>query len=175
MELSRRDAVAALAAVGVGGAAGYGAHERGPDDDPDPGPTDAVVETLTAAAEVLYPIEVAGLEPFVGTYAARRAAADDAHARRVRETIRTVDDRATEWYDAAFADLPAADRDAVLREMGADTVDPAPDGTTAERVRYYLVNDLLLALYASPTGGELVGIENPVGHPGGAESYRRGP
>jgi len=174
MELSRRDAIAALAAVGVGaGAAGYAAHELG--GDAPSAPSDAVVGTLTAAAELLYPSDVTGVEAFVETYAERRAVADDAHARGVRETVRTVDDAASEWYGSAFADLPAGDRDAVLRELGADTADPAPDGTTAERVRYYLVNDLLLALYASPTGGELVGIENPQGHPGGVVSYRRGP
>ncbi|MEA5408870.1 hypothetical protein VB773_15715 [Haloarculaceae archaeon H-GB2-1] len=55
------------------------------------------------------------------------------------------------------------------------TAEPNPDGTTAERVRYYLVNEPLYALYASPTGGTLVGIENPQGHPGGTESYQRGP
>jgi hypothetical protein len=61
--------------------------------------------------------------------------------------------------------------------MGADTADPDPDpdGTDAGRVRYYVVNELLYALYASPTGGELVGIENPRGYPGGTASYRRGP
>jgi hypothetical protein len=174
MELSRRDAVAALAAVGVGaGAAGYAADELG--GDAPSAPPDPVVGTLTAAAEVLYPSDVTGVEAFVETYAERRAAADDAHFRRVRETVRAVDEAASEWYGSPFADLPAGDRDAVLRELGADTADPAPEGTTAERVRYYLVNDLLLALYASPTGGELVGIENPQGHPGGVESYRRGP
>ncbi len=175
MELSRRDAVAALAAIGVGGgAAALAARESRPGDDADHGPVPDVA-TLVAAAEVVYPSEVTGLEAFVETYAERRAAADGAHARGIREAARTVDDRARSWYDAPFADLPADDRDALLREVGADTADPAPDGTTAERVRYYLVNDLLLALYASPTGGELVGLENPQGHPGGTESYRRGP
>jgi len=53
--------------------------------------------------------------------------------------------------------------------------DENPDGTAAERVRFFVVNELLLALYASPTGGELVGIENPQGYAGGAESYQRGP
>jgi hypothetical protein len=42
-------------------------------------------------------------------------------------------------------------------------------------VRYYVVNELLYALYTSPTGGELVGIENPQGHPGGHESYQHEP
>jgi hypothetical protein len=42
-------------------------------------------------------------------------------------------------------------------------------------VRHLVVNDLLYALYASPTGARLAGLENPPGHPGGIESYREGP
>jgi len=71
-------------------------------------------------------------------------------------------------------DLSVADRDSLLREVGADTAPPDPDGTNAERVRFYVVNELLYALYTSPTGGELVGIENPQGHPGGTDTYQRG-
>jgi hypothetical protein len=175
MELTRRDAIGALAAVGVAGATAYAA-DRSAESGGDPGaPPAPDVETLVAAAEVLYPGEVTGIEAFVETYAERRAAGDDDHARGVRAAAATVDDRAREWYDAPFAELPAADRDSLLREMGADTADEDPDGTTAQQVRYFVVNDLLLALYASPTGGELVGIENPQGHPGGTESYRGGP
>jgi len=51
-------------------------------------------------------------------------------------------------------------------------VSPSKPG---HRVRYYLVNDLLFALYSSPTGGKLVGIENPQGHPGGTGSYQQPP
>jgi len=169
MELSRRDAVAALAAVGVGGGATtYAFREREGSAAPD-------LETLVAVAEVVYPGEVEGVGPFVETYAAARASGGDDHARGVREAVERVDEYAREWYGTPFADLSAADRDSLLREMGVDTADERPAGTTAERVRYYLVGDLLLALYASPTGGELVGIENPQGHPGGTASYRRGP
>ncbi len=169
MELSRRDAVAALAAIGAG--TGAAVHAVDSDDDTAAPP----VETLVAAAEVVYPSELSGVEPFVEALAERRAAGDDAHARGVRETVRELDRHAESWYDAPFVELSAADRDALLREVGADTADEDPDGTTAERVRYYVVNELLLALYASPTGGELVGIENPQGHPGGVDSYRQGP
>jgi hypothetical protein len=59
--------------------------------------------------------------------------------------------------------------------MGVDLVDPDPDGFSAERVRFYLVNELLYALYSSPTGGTLLGLENPQGYPGGSESYQQGP
>jgi hypothetical protein len=34
---------------------------------------------------------------------------------------------------------------------------------------------MLYALFTSPTGSELVGIENPTGHPGGYESLTRLP
>ncbi|PSQ18424.1 hypothetical protein BRC99_00075 [Halobacteriales archaeon QS_7_69_60] len=137
MELSRRDAIGALAAIGVGtGAAAY-AVDTGGD------AATAPVETLVAVAEVVYPSELSGVEPFVETFAERRAAGDDDHARGVRAAV--------------------------------DTAAEVPDGSTAERVRYYVVNDLLMALYASPTGGELVGLENPRGHPGGTDSYQRGP
>ena len=173
MELSRRDAIAALGAIGAGaGAAAYAARES---DDSPPGESTPDVETLVAAAEVVYPDEVTGLGSFVEAYARRRATGDDDHARGVRAAVETMDDRAEAWYDDSFADLAAEDRDSLLREMGVDTAAEAPDGSTAERVRYYVVNDLLMALYASPTGGELVGIENPRGHPGGTDSYQRGP
>ena len=169
MELSRRDAIAALGVVGAGAGAAAYAVDTGGD------AATAPVETLVAVAEVVYPSELSGVEPFVETFAERRAAGDDDHARGVRAAVETTDDRAEAWYDAAFADLATEDRDSLLREMGVDTAAEAPDGSTAERVRYYVVNDLLMALYASPTGGELVVLENPQGHPGGTDSYRRGP
>jgi hypothetical protein len=42
-------------------------------------------------------------------------------------------------------------------------------------VRYYVVDELLYAFYASPVGGGMAGIENPPGYPGGTESYQEGP
>ena len=172
MELSRRDAIAALGAVGAGAGAAYAARES---DDSPSGESDPDIETLTAVAEVVYPDEVTGLGSFVEAYARRRAATDNEHARGVRAAVAELNDRAEAWYGAPFAALSADNRDSLLREVGADTAEEDPAGTTAERVRYYVVNDLLMALYASPTGGELVGIENPQGHPGGTDSYQRGP
>lgn len=177
MELTRRDAVGALAALGVAGALAAGARRRdagsgagGPDDVD----VDRVRETLLAAATVVYPEDVSGTEAFLETFLDGRLADRD-HAAAMAETVAELDERAEAWHGERFVDLPAAGRDRLLREVGADTADEDPDGTTAERVRYYVVNELLLALFASPAGGELVGIENPQGHPGGLESYRRGP
>jgi hypothetical protein len=172
MELTRRDAVAALGAVGAGGVGAVGVQRYATGDEGDR--EEEVSETLVAAAEVLYPSTVDGVREFVETFMAGRLD-DGAHAEGVREAVSALETRANAWYDDSFQALSTEDRDSLLEETGADTADENPDGTPAERIRYYIVNELLMALYASPTGGELVGIENPQGHAGGLDTYQRGP
>ncbi|MFB6281312.1 MAG: gluconate 2-dehydrogenase subunit 3 family protein [Haloferacaceae archaeon] len=173
MRLTRRDALAALAAAGVAGGAALASRDGR---DGASGPlADGEVGTLVAAAEVLYPSAVEGVGGFVREFARGRAAERPDHAAGVADAVGYLDEYAGAWRDEAFAALDPAARERVLERMGADAADPDPAGGDAERVRYYVVNELLFALYASPTGGELVGIENPQGHPGGIESYRRGP
>jgi hypothetical protein len=186
MELTRRDAAAALAAIGATGGVALGVRRGsdGPEAPPegdaqtfgDEGlPSDeAVREAMVAVAAVVFPRSVTGVEAFVGRLLDGRLDGS-AHDEGIRAAVAEVESAARSWYDAPVADLSAADRDELLRGLGADSAEEDPTGSTAERVRYYVVNELLLALYASPTGGELVGIENPQGHPGGAESYTRGP
>ena len=190
MELTRRDAAAALAAVGATGGVALGVRRATDDgaagDDAGDGDADAswngdgppddeaVREAMTAVAGVVYPEAVSGVDAFVGSFFHGRLDGS-AHAEGIRTAVAEVESAARSWYDAPVADLSPAERDELLRELGADTAEENPDGTTAERVRYYVVNELLLALYSSPTGGELVGIENPQGYAGGAESYQRGP
>jgi hypothetical protein len=175
MELTRRDAAAALAAVGAtGGVAALGVRRDRRDRRMEGGSDARVRATLTAIAEVVYPSEVSGIEEFVDEFLEGRLS-EEAHAEGIRSAVSELDEHARSWYDERVTELSVEDRDRLLREVGADTAEEDPGGTTAERVRYYVVNELLLALYASPTGGELVGIENPQGHPGGAESYTRGP
>lgn len=177
MQLTRRDAVAALSALGGASLAGCAAptDSEARDGTGEPSDVDAerIRETLIAAAGVVYPDAVSGIPAFVEAFLDGRLA-NDAHARGLDETVAEVNDLAESWYGDAFPELPEAERDSLLREVGAATAAEVPDGRTAERVRYYVVNELLLALYTSPTGGELVGIENPRGHPGGIESYQRG-
>lgn len=180
MELTRRDAVAALAAVGGAGVVGVGLRRRS-DDEPTDDESEAdlpdddhVRETMVAVAEVVYPSELSGIDDFVAEFIGPRLEAD-AHARGIREAVATLDDRGESWHDGPVTDLSLETRDTLLQEVGSDAAEEDPAGTTAQQVRYYVVNELLLALYASPTGGELVGIENPQGHPGGTESYQRGP
>jgi hypothetical protein len=183
MQLTRRDAAAALAAIGATGGVALGVRRAGDDGEgagevagnrEGPSDDEAVRETMAAVAGVVYPESVTGVEGFVDAFLDGRLDGS-AHGEGIRAAVAEVESAARSWYDAPVADLSAADRDRLLRELGADTAEEDPEGSAAERVRYYVVNELLLALYASPTGGELVGIENPQGHPGGAESYTRGP
>ena len=172
MELTRRDAVAALGALGAGTASAGCLQQAATSEAKDGG--ESVQETLVAAAEVLYPSAVEGVEEFVETFLAGRLD-DGPHAEGIREAVDALETRAESWYGDRFAALSVADRESLLRETGAAAADEDPDGTTAEQLRYYVINELLLALYSSPTGGELVGIENPQGHAGGIDSYQRGP
>jgi hypothetical protein len=169
MELTRRDALAALAATGGTAAVGYTVLDDGQADstlaEPD------VVATLAAVAEVLYPDAATGVESFVETYVSGRTGDD--HGAGRREAVAALDATARDWFDAPVVDLPLDTRDRLLRDLGVDVSDPDPEGSLSGRVRFYVVNELLYAFYASPTGGRLVGIENPIGYPGGTESYQR--
>ena len=176
MELTRRDALAALSGAGITLGGGVAALSRESVDASEAGPSlDDTLATLTAAAEVVYPSDVEGIEAFVEAYSLGRIEGRDEYLAGLRDAVADLDETALSWEDARFAALAADRRDTVLRQLGVPTADEDPDGTRAERVRYYVVNELLYALYASPTGGELVGIENPQGHPGGVASYQRGP
>ncbi|MFB6141225.1 MAG: gluconate 2-dehydrogenase subunit 3 family protein [Halosimplex sp.] len=188
-KLTRRDALAALAAAGVtAGTAGCNAIATdrdegtadGPGDRSGPEPPFGPVgqrefAVLTAAAGVLYPGELDGIDEFVAEFVSGRATEQPDHAAGIAEAARYVEEWSRSWMDEGFVELDRSDREAALDRMGAREADPDPDGGDVERVRYYVVNELLFALYSSPTGGKLVGIENPQGYPGGAESYRRGP
>jgi len=180
MELTRRDAVAALASAGIvgGGGAAALARERREERDgerPEPEfPDPRVLDALVATAEVVYPDEVDGIAPFVETYSLGRFEDRPGYRAGVHEAVAELDEHARAWHDEGYVTLDRGTRDELLRSMGVDAAEEDPEGTTAERVRFYAVNELLFALYSSPPGGRLVGIENPQGHPGGIESYRRG-
>lgn len=179
MELTRRDVLGALSASGVGSVSGCsGLLENGTigesptDEDPI---TEHDVETLVALAEVVYPSSVTEIESFVREYSVARVRDDRSYARGVSETVTRLDDYVAELHDESYADLTASTRVDVLQQMSVDTADPDPDGVAGDRIRYYLVNELLYAFYASPTGAGLVGLENPPGYPGGTASYQEGP
>ncbi|WP_318569690.1 gluconate 2-dehydrogenase subunit 3 family protein [Salinigranum marinum] len=191
MRLSRRDALAALAGIGaVGGGAGIvELAARGPpvagddagtvDATPD-GPASAGLDedaraVLVATAEVLYPSAVTGHEAFVDTYVNGRVRGDPDHRAGLLSAVAELDAIARDWHSDAYPELARETRDRLLRDLGVDVADPNPEGPISSRLRWYVVNDLLYAFYTSPTGGRLVGTENPTGYPGGTESYQRGP
>ncbi|QSG14804.1 gluconate 2-dehydrogenase subunit 3 family protein [Halapricum desulfuricans] len=176
--LTRRDAVIALGAAGVG-AGGLGAlvwdelddepPRRGSDDDP------TWRETVVAAAEALYPASVSGVESFVETYVVGRVQDRQTYLDGVQRAAGNIDEYARYWHDRPFAALDRSTRQTVFDDYGLADSAPDPEGSEREQVRYYLLNELLFAFYSSPAGGELVGLENPPGHPGGLDSYQRGP
>jgi hypothetical protein len=177
-ELTRRDALAALAAAGLGVAAsGVFAWEKLTDDDRSDAATLSTDdrETLTVLAETLYPSAVSGVSEFVETYVVGRLDGRPEREAEIVAAIDILDSYTEEWYGAPFRTLDATERDESLDSMGIDVTDPDPEGHDVERVRFYLVNELLFALYTSPTGGELLGLENPQGYPGGTSSYQQGP
>jgi hypothetical protein len=171
MRLTRRDALAALAAAGAASAAGCTA-PTARDDGPLAG---TAVETMVAASAVVYPSAVEGRRPFVRTYLDGRTADAPDRRRAIETTTADLDAVAERWHGEPFDALPVSTRESTLRSVGADTADPDPEGSLAGRVRFHVVNELLFGLFSSPTGGELVGVENPVGYPGGTTSYRQGP
>jgi hypothetical protein len=177
MELSRRDALAALAAAGATTAAGATLTWTTLRDDEavEQAFDDRDVRTLAAVARTVYPSAVAGIPGFVERYVVGRVRDRPDYAAGMVDALGTLDVYAESSRDRRFADLSPDERDELLVSIGVADATPEPDGTDAGRIRYYLVNDLLYALYTTPTGGELVGLENPQGHPGGTGSYRRGP
>jgi hypothetical protein len=181
MELTRRDALVALGATGLA-SAGVGAGvvaldgRDGEDETGNEGALSTTArETLVGAATVLYPSDVDGVASFVERYSLGRTRGRSDYRAGVEAATATLDEAAREWHGERFAALDASTRESTLRELGADTADPEPNGRRAGRVRYYVVDELLYAFYASPVGGGMAGIENPPGYPGGTESYREGP
>lgn len=174
MELTRRDALVAVASTAGTLTAGAVA-DRVADAEPDDQRLDRVLTGLDAAAAVVFPSEASADEQFLRTYVLGRYASTDAYLSGCASALRELDRLSTDRFGAAFASLGPGRRETVLVDAGVPDVTPDPDGTALEGVRYYVVNELLFALYSSPTGGELLGNENPPGYPGGREAYQRGP
>ncbi|MFC5971632.1 gluconate 2-dehydrogenase subunit 3 family protein [Halomarina salina] len=178
MRLTRRDALAALAAGGSGALAGCSAltesdvWSEGTEDHP---VGDHEMATLVAIAEVVYPSAVDGVASFVRTYTGGRVDGDGAYATGVAEAVDALDEYTATFHDERYVALSSADRRETLDYMSVDEAEADPDGAAEQRVRYYLVNELLFAFYRSPTGAGMAGLENPPGYAGGTTSYREAP
>lgn len=167
MNLTRRAALQGLVGVGVG----VGVYRAVTDGRA----SDDRVASATAVAEVVYPSAVDVDPTFVERRLFGRVEPTPGHLDGVARALDELDGVARAEFGAPMEALSLSDRRRVLEELGVFDVHPGRDGTLAERVRYYVVNDLLYALFTHPTGGSLMGIPNPPGHPGGNELYRRGP
>lgn len=176
-ELTRRDAIVALASAGVvagGSALTWHALDETADEG-EPMFTEHDRELLDTVATVVYPSSVTGIPEFVETYVVGRISDQPDRLAGLVDSLDYLDSYAKEWYGAPYLDLTDTRQETVLSAMGANVSEPDPEGSDVEQFRFYVVNELLYALYTSPTGGELLGLENPQGHPGGTESYRHGP
>jgi hypothetical protein len=171
MELTRRDALLALAGSGVaiGGKSAVDGLTSSTEDSTI-SPTD--VATLVATAEVLYPSQIDPSEEFVTTYVSARFERGD-DQEQVAEALAHLRKASRRETGRAFHSLSRADRDTVLRGTGADRAHPDPSGTRSQQLRYFVINELLYALYSTPKGAGLVGNTNPDGYPGGIEAYQQ--
>lgn len=133
------------------------------------------LETLGALAEVLYPSAVTVSDDFVETYVVGRQAVDDDYRVGLTEALDVLRETSRRETGRKYASLGPERRDGVLRATGAGRAYADPEGTVAQRVRYYLVNGLLYAIYATPKGAGLAGNENPKGYPGGTQVYQEPP
>ncbi len=171
MELTRRDAIMAIG--GMGAASAYiGMTVRGDVADLEEA---EIVALLVAAAEVLYPSQVEVTDAFVQTYVRGRRANRPDHLAGQAESLKELNTHAHHIGGRSFPALSERRRESVFRRLGVHRAPPVQGGTVQERMRYYVVNDLLYVLYSTPTGGRLLGCKNPPGHPGGLTAYRRRP
>lgn len=166
MRLTRRDAAAVLAGLGLGAVVSGRLVES-----LDEG---RFSDDVAALAETVYPSAVETDGEFVRTYLAGRLERERTEYDYVRESLTALDEHAMRRYSRPFSELDVGRRDDVLRDLGVDAVAPDRSGGVPARIRY-LVDELLFVLYTSPTGGRLVGNENPTGHPGGLATYQREP
>lgn len=133
------------------------------------------IDVLTAIAEAVYPSAVSVESSFIESRVLGRVEPKPNHFENLLTTVEAVDSHARARFGGAIPDISPSRRRKVLQSMGVTAVHPNADGTTAEQVRFYVVNDLLYALFTSPVGGELMGVDNPPGYPGGRDAYQRGP
>lgn len=176
MELTRRDALIALGS-GLSISAFIAGRKIKEKNNIDikkiDGFTEHKQETLIAIAKIVYPTSLSGINEFVKTYSIGKMSNRPEYRTSIINSINLIDRLSEEWYDKKYINLDKKNQESVLREIGSDTAEPKKSGSPAERIRYYIINELLYALYTTPKGGRLVGIENPQGYPGGLETYQK--
>ncbi|MFC7232552.1 hypothetical protein ACFQMM_16265 [Saliphagus sp. GCM10025308] len=175
MDLTRRDAVAALAALGVGGGAAatlrYGRSRR--TSDPALVDEERIRATLVAAAEVVYP-----RQSTASNRLSRPSWRDDwpTPTTRRRWTRPSRNSRSCPSRGTAL--------DSSCCRLRTGTDSSANSGRTPPRKRRRARPPSEFGTTSSTAparavrvadGGKLVGLENPQGHAGGIDTYQRGP
>ncbi|MBX0286462.1 gluconate 2-dehydrogenase subunit 3 family protein [Haloarcula salinisoli] len=167
MELTRRDALIALGGLGLPLTAWL--------EDSEPTATELTsedIETLLALSETLYPSDVTVNSDFIETFVAGQHQLDSDHTSGIVSALTGVRRASSRQTGRRPTELDPSERGDLLRSMGAARAYPDPDGTSVQQIRYYVINNLLYALYTTPKGGELVGNPNPPGYPGGTTAYQ---
>ena len=167
MKLTRRDAIGALGAAGITAMAGCESLVGdGAETDGD-GDIASGSGTMMALAEVLYPSDAEATTDYLETYLYSRMVDEERYRSDIEAGIETLDSLAQDTHGSAFADLSADQRVSLIEDTDLRSGDSVQDGSDIQRVNYHLIDELVFAFYASPTGGELVGNQNPQGWPGG--------
>lgn len=166
MNLTRRDLLVGTAAgVVCGAAATVTLPTRGSSTGEKEGGLDPrEVATVVGVGDIVAPSGVTVDATFVRRYVATLG---ESRTVAIRQAVADLDAAARSTFGSPFGALSVGKRAALLRGLGVDAATPRPDGTVPARLRYHLVNGLLYALFTSPAGMEPLGIENPIGHPGG--------
>ena len=167
MELTRRDALIALGGLGLTATAWL---EEDALNETELSQQD--IETLVALGETLYPSSVTVSTEFVETFVVGQNQLDPQHVPGIADSLAHIRQESRRQTGRRPTEITRSQRDEVLRSMGAARAYPDPDGSDVERVRYYVINTLLYALYTTPTGGKLVDNPNPPGYPGGTTAYQ---
>lgn len=168
VELTRRDTLITL--VGGTTISSLALQEIDDFDGTSSGFSDDELTTLLALTDVIYPSEIDVSKRFIRSYTDRMKRS---RLRQMQRAVSGLDRLSRQVFGASFRAVPASKREHLLRHFGVDRVQPRPDGTLAERIRFHLVNTLLYVLFTNPKGSTLYGIDNPVGHPGGLDDLLR--
>jgi len=168
MRLTRRQAIATVLSGGIvaGGGLRSGVAGRDAARSTSEALTGQEMRVVTAVAAVVYPADVSSPESILDGYLHYQP--PDRLA-EIQGAVRALDREAGRRYGESFAALSPGERETLLRELGVDRVGSDPDGTVPERVRHYLVDGALFALFTDASGGALLGVDNPRGYPGGYE------
>ena len=130
----------------------------------DPTPESINAAQLATVATTLYPSDIADPEPIVNSYI---TSLPDSRIDAIATTIADLDTLATQHFGRSLDSLSTREVDALLRTIGAHRAQPVATGSVSERVRYHLINGLLISLFSQPAGSTLIDIGNPRGYPGG--------